>query len=80
MNLICQTCHIFHVLGLLTGLGFCLKTGSYTIRSAFYVGKGARTSEKMFHNCAKNFTFLRRFDCKNMFFEISRNLIRKGCF
>ena len=31
----------------------------------------------MFHNRAREFTFLRRFDHKSTFFKISRNLIRK---
>ena len=40
-----------------------------------------REPPNIFHNRAKSFTFLREFDHKNtFFFQISRNLIRKGCF
>ena len=36
--------------------------------------------KKIYHNRAKNFTFLRRFDLKNTVFGISRNLIDKLVF
>ena len=67
-------------LKLSTGLGFRSKTGSDTSRSVLIYVKKREPRKKMFRNRAKNFTFLRRFDSKNTFCEISRNLIRKGCF
>ena len=50
------------------------------LSEAFSVRKGARISEKIFHNRVEKFIFPRGFDCKNTLFEISRNLIRKACF
>ena len=40
----------------------------------------SKNLEKIYHNRAKKFTFLRGFDRKNTVFEISRNLIRNACF
>ena len=40
----------------------------------------SKNLEKICHNRAKKFPFLRGFDCKNTLLEISRNLIRKACF
>ena len=51
-----------------------------TIRSVFIYGKEREPQEKIFYNREKNFTLLRGFHSKNTFLEISRNLIRKGCF
>ena len=37
-------------------------------------------SKRIYHNRAKKFTFLRKFDRKNTFLGISRNLIEKLVF
>ena len=59
---------------LLTGFGFCLKTGSDAFKS-----KNSKKFKEEFHNHAKIVTFLRETDCKNTIFKISRP-IRKRCF
>ena len=52
---------------------------SDTFRS-FLNMERSKDLEKICHNRAKKFIFLRGFDRKNTLFEISRNLIRKASF
>ena len=53
---------------------------SDTFRSFFVYGKKQESRKKIYHNRAKNFTFLSRFDRKNTVLGISRNLIDKLVF
>ena len=53
---------------------------SDTFRIFFVYGKKQESSKNIYHNTYKKFTFLRRFDCKNMVFGISRNLIEMLVF
>ena len=46
----------------------------------FCIWKGARIMKKVYHNRAKKFTFLRRFDRKNTVFRIIEKSNRKTCF
>ena len=63
----------------MTYAGFFRQNG-LILAEAFVYGKEQEPLKNIYHNRAKKFTFLRRFDCKNMVFEISRNLIRNACF
>ena len=62
-------------LRLLTHVGFFSKTWSDTFRSVLIYRK-EQESGKIFRNRAKRFIFFRRFDRKNTFFQILRNLIK----
>ena len=75
-----QTEQITSTLRLSTGLGFCSGSGSDTFRSILIHGKEKEPRKNYFKIVQNNFTFLRGFDRKNTYFEILRNLIRKGCF
>ena len=77
-----HVCHhvLKRVVRLLTHVGYFSKTGSDTFRSALIYGK-QQDSRKKFHNSAKNFPCLRRFDGRNTFcLDTKKNLIRKACF
>ena len=60
-------------LRLLTHVRF-FRQNSLILSEVFCIGKGARIMKKIYHNCAKKFILLRRFDHKNTVFGISRNL------
>ena len=49
----------------LTSVGFFSKTGSDTFRSVLVYGKEQQSRKNIFHNSAKKFNFLRRFDRRN---------------
>ena len=66
-------------LRLLTHVGFFLQNG-LILSEVFLYMERSKNREKICHNRAKEFTFIRGFDRKNTLFEISRNLIRKACF
>ena len=51
-----------------------------TFRGFLYMERSKNHERKKYHNRAKNFTFLRGFDCKNTVFGISRYLIDKFVF
>ena len=53
---------------------------SDTYRSFFVYGKKQESRKRIYHNHAKNVTFLRRFDYKNTVLGISGNLIDKLVF
>ena len=53
---------------LLAHVGFFLENKVSCFQKCFDIWKGVRISKKIFHNCAKRITFLRRFDRRNMFF------------
>ena len=70
----------FSHLRLLTHVGFFRQNG-LILSEVFCVWKEARIKKKIYIiTVQKNFTFLRRFDRKNMVLGISRNLIDKLVF
>ena len=50
------------------------------LSEVFWYTERSKNLEKEHFITAQKVIFLRRFDRRNAFFEISRNLIRKGCF
>ena len=66
-------------LRMLSHVGFFRQNGLILSEVSLYMEE-SKNLEKICHNRAKKFTFLRGFDRKDRLFEISRNLIRKACF
>ena len=78
-----ETCPCFDfiiILRLLTHYGLVRQKWSETFRSFFVCGKEQESLKKYVITVQKKFTFLRGFDRKNTFFEISKNLTGKACF
>ena len=68
------------LLRLLTHVGFLRQNDLILSEVFFAYGKKQESRKKIYHNRAKNFIFLRRFDRKNKVLGILRNLIDKLVF
>ena len=64
-------------LRLLTYVGFFRQNCRILSEVPLYMGRSKNPEQKHIITVQKEFTFVRRFDCKNTVFGISRNLIDK---
>ena len=67
-------------LRLLTHVEFLRQNDLIFSEVFLYAERSKNHEKKIYHNRAKSFSFLRRFDCENTVFGISRNLIHKLVF